>query len=160
MVMRRTASVVTSEALAPFGALIAPPAYPGERAFYSEWLGSLRPDATPRLHVNYVPRTPLPCAILSLERHPHAAQIFLPLQVSRYLIVVAPSCADGQPDLERLAAFIAPGNRGVIYRANTWHAGATVFDRDGHFAVSMWRNDRDDDEFLLLKERIEIEVGS
>lgn len=158
--MRRTAAIATPEAFAPFGALITPPAHPGERAFYSEWLGSTHPDATPRLHVNYVPRTALPCAIASLERHPHAAQIFLPLQVSRYLIVVAPSYADGQPDLEHLVAFIAPGGLGAVYRANTWHAGATVLDRDGHFAVSMWRNDRDDDEFLLLNETLQIDIGS
>ena len=158
--MRRIAAPVTAEALAPFGALIVPPMRPGERAFYSEWLGSASADATPRLHVNLVPRTPLPCLIPRLERHPHSAQIFVPLAVSRYLIVVAPSLANGQPDLDRLQSFVAPGNQGIIYRANTWHAGATSLDGDGHFAVSMWRNDRDDDEFLPLSEELQIDIES
>lgn len=157
--IRRTATAVTAEALAPYGTLISPPARPGERAFYTEWLGSTSPDATPRLHVNFVPHTALPCVISALERHPHAAQIFLPLAVSRYLIVVAPTLANGRPDVDKLEAFLAPGNRGVIYRANTWHAGATSLDSDGKFAVSMWRNDRDDDEFQALDEELQIEIA-
>ncbi|MDE1161487.1 MAG: ureidoglycolate lyase [Acidobacteriaceae bacterium] len=122
----------------------------------TEWLGSELKDATPRLHVNFVVPTALPHSVTLLERHPHAAQIFVPLEASQYLIVVAPSLADGSPDLAGAQCFVAPGNVGVVYRANTWHAGATALDSKAHFAVYMWRNDRSDDEFITLSEPLEI----
>lgn len=154
--MRLIAQPVTAEAMQPFGALVTPPARAGERAFYSGWLGSAHPASTPRLHVNFVPHTSLPHRLVLLEKHPHAAQIFLPLDVSRYLIVVAPSHPDGSPNLDATQAFVAPGTMGVVYRADTWHAGATALDRNGHFAVHMWRNDLDDDAFLNLAEPFEV----
>jgi ureidoglycolate lyase len=154
--MRLIATPVTAEAMRPFGALVEPPANAGERAIYTEWLGTTSVTATPRLHINFVPETQLPCRIALLEKHPYGAQIFLPLDVSRYLIVVAPSLASGLPDLADVQAFIAPGTVGMIYRANTWHAGATALDDKGHFAVHMDRNDLDDDVFFDLEEPLEI----
>jgi ureidoglycolate lyase len=82
----------------------------------------------------------------TLEQHPHSAQIFLPLDVARYLIVVAPSDELGNPDLAHSEAFLAPGNVGIVYRPGVWHAGAAVLDRPGSFGVLMWRNDTADDE--------------
>ncbi|MFC6646480.1 ureidoglycolate lyase [Granulicella cerasi] len=154
--MQLRAEPVTAEAFAPFGTLVLPPEAPGERAFYTQWLGATAQDATPRLHVNFVPQSMLPITATVLERHPHAAQIFLPLEASRYLIVVTPSLPDGSPDLARARCFVAPGNVGVVYRAMTWHMGATALDAKAHFAVCMWRNDRDDDEFLTLTEPLEL----
>ena len=156
--MRLIATPVTVEAMRPFGALVEPPANAGDRALYTEWLGTTSAAATPRLHVNYVPETQLPCRITLLEKHPHGAQIFLPLEVSRYFIIVAPSLPSGLPDLAGVRAFIAPGKVGVVYRANTWHAGATALDDKGHFAVNMWRNDMDDDVFFDLEEPLEITI--
>lgn len=156
--MRLVATPVTAEAMQPFGALVMPPASVGERAFYTDWLTSTHAAATPRLHVNFVPQTTLPHSITLLEKHPHGAQIFLPLEVNRYLIVVAPSLADGSPALSAAQAFVAPGTVGVIYRANTWHAGATALDDKAHFAVHMSRNDKDDDVFLDLREPLLIDL--
>lgn len=125
---------------------------------YTEWLGSEHEGVTPRLHVNYVPQTATPYNVTLLEKHPYAAQIFLPLMAERYMIVVTPSLPDGSPDLSGAKALIAPGNLGVVYKANTWHAGATAIDGKAHFAVHMWRNDKDDDEFLTLSEPITISL--
>ena len=140
---------VTAEAFAPFGALIDKPALSGERAFYSRWLGG---DASlaPVFHVNRVPATRLPSAIARLEHHPHAAQAFVPLDVSRYLVTVAPSLGDGGPDLGGLRSFELPATMGVIYAPGVWHAGATVLDREGSFAVLMWRGAPDDDVFISI----------
>jgi ureidoglycolate lyase len=132
---------------APFGALVAPPAQHGDRRFYSDWLGG-GDGLAPVFHVNSLPETVLPGAINTLERHPHAAQCFVPLDVTRYLVVVAPSSADGSPDLAGLRAFVVPGTRGVIYRQGVWHAGARVLDGPGAFAVLMWRGSANDDEFI------------
>jgi len=137
---------LTAESIAPFGEMILAPAEVGERSFYTQWLGSERSEMTPRLHVNYVRASTLPMIIDTLEQHPHSAQIFLPLDVARYLIVVAPSDELGNPDLAHSEAFLAPGNVGIVYRPGVWHAGAAVLDRPGSFGVLMWRNDTADDE--------------
>lgn len=132
---------------APFGSLIVPPDEHGSRRFYSDWLGG-GDGLAPVFHVNSVPETILPADITTLERHPHAAQCFVPLDVSRYLVVVAPDASGGGPDLAGLRAFVVPGTRGVIYRQGVWHAGARVLDGPGAFAVLMWRGSANDDEFM------------
>ncbi len=147
--MRFVATPVTAEVFAPFGALVMPPERPGERNSYTHWLAT-DSLATARLHVNFVPESRFPHTVTMLEKHPHTVQIFLPLEASGYLIVVAPSQTDGTPDLTGVRAFVAPGNVGVLYAANTWHAGATALHGKAHFAVYMHRNGVDDDVFLPL----------
>ena len=150
----------TPAELAEFCELIIPPLEPGERTFYTEWLGSTSPTAaTARLHVNHVAEATLPCTVELLEKHPYASQIFLPLEASSYLVVVAPSLEDGLPDLAGVQAFEVPGNVGILYRPGVWHAGATALGGKAHFAVYMWRNDVDDDVFVELEEAIEITRG-
>ena len=155
LLLAQPASIST---FAPFGQLIVPPDAPGERTFYTDWLGSEHPGTAPRLHVNFVPAVSLPHRVTVLERHPHAAQIFLPLEADRYFIVVAPSLSNGAPDLGNARAFVAPGNIGVIYSKGTWHASATALGRSAHFAVFMWRNDGDDDEFLTLDSPLTVDL--
>jgi len=83
-----------------------------------------------------------------LERHEFSSQSFVPVDVDRWLIVVAPHASRGGPDLAGLRAFIATGRQGVTYRPNTWHHGLTVLDRPGRFAVFMWRAGSKDEEFV------------
>ena len=63
-----------------------------------------------------------------LERHEFSSQTFVPVNVGRWLIVVAPHAKAGGPDLAGLKAFIADGRHGVTYKANTWHHGLTTLD--------------------------------
>lgn len=130
---------------APFGAFIDRPAETGQRQFYSDWLGGA--GLAPVFHVNHVPAATLPLTLTKLERHPHAAQCFVPLDVSRYLVTVAPSLADGSADLAGMKSYLLPGSLGVIYATGVWHAGASVLDRAGAFAVLMWRGAANDDVF-------------
>ena len=136
---------ITSERFAAYGAIIDRPAQAGERAFYSRWLGG--EGLAPVFHVNNVPMTAIPAVVSTLERHPHAAQCFVPLDVSRYLVTVAPSLPDGSPDLSQVETFLVPGTLGVVYAPGVWHAGISVVDRAGAFAVLMWRGANDDDVF-------------
>ena len=136
---------LASAGFAPFGAVIEPPAHFGERNFYTRWLGSKLLGAEPVFHVNHVRPTRLPCAIAVLERHPYAAQVFVPLDVADYLIVVAPG-GDDAPDVSRAICFKAPGTVGIVYAPGVWHAGMTVLSRPGSFGVIMWRNGTADDE--------------
>lgn len=136
----------SAEAFANFGAVVAQPQTPGERMMLSAWLGG--EGLSPVFHTNAVPVVTLPHTVRQLECHPHAAQAFVPLDVSRYLVTVAPSDAEGAPLLSQAQSFVVPGTVGIIYKRAAWHAGATVLDRDGSFAVLMWRGSSDDDVML------------
>jgi ureidoglycolate lyase len=114
---------------------------------------------TQRFHVNTVLPATLPYAVDKLERHRYSAQIFVPMDVASYVVVVAPSAADGSPEIAEARAFHAPGNVGIVYAQDVWHAGATVLDRIGSFGVLMSRNDSpDDEEFFTLASPLQIRL--
>ena len=129
---------LTKEAFAPFGDVIDVPETPG-RTYYNDALGNLRPDAQANLSLSLKAETPdRPLRSDYMERHEFSSQTFVPLDVERWLIVVAPHASAGGPDVAGMKAFIATGRQGVTYRPNTWHHGLTVLDRPGRFAVFMW----------------------
>lgn len=140
---------LTKEAFAPFGDVIDVPDSPG-RTYYEDALGNLRPTAHASLSVSLKAETPdRPLRSDYLERHEFSSQTFVPLDVERWLIVVAPHAAAGGPDPSGMKAFIATGKQGVTYRPDTWHHGLTVLDRPGRFAVFMWRDGgKGDEEFV------------
>ena len=139
------------ESFAPFGAVIERPLEAGERRYYSSWLGASSPACAPVFHTNRVQPTALPALVRRMERHPHAAQAFVPLSVDRYVVTVAASDDDGTVDTAQMEAFLVPGHLGVIYRPGVWHAGASVLGREGSFAVLMWRGEADDDIFVDIE---------
>ncbi|MEY8117840.1 ureidoglycolate lyase [Falsihalocynthiibacter sp. BN13B15] len=136
---------------APFGKFISPPDADGQRRFYSEQLHDRPSASAPVLHTNHVAPKSLPATIDQMERHPHAAQTFVPMDVSRYVVVVTPTGEDGAPLCDQALGFEMPGSLGVIYHPGVWHMGAMVLDRAGHFAVLMWRGGPlPDDEFRTI----------
>jgi ureidoglycolate lyase len=140
-----------AEAFAPYGRFVTAPDTPGERLFYSDTLMPHGDGSTPVLHVNHVRSQNLPLTTTYVERHPNAAQCFIPLDIARYVVMVMPSDAADAPDISRTMAFLMPPSMGVIYHPGVWHLGATVLDRPGHFTVLMWRNGREsDDEFSTI----------
>jgi ureidoglycolate lyase len=146
--------------MSPFGSVLTAPTNITDRSIYTHFLGSARAGMTPRFHANLLAPTALPYSINLLERHLYSAQFFVPLDVAHYVVVVAPTANDGSPDLAAAKAFLGPANIGIVYAPGTWHAGATVLERSGSFAVLMWRNDTaDDEEFLTLNSPLEIRPG-
>jgi ureidoglycolate lyase len=139
------------EAFAPFGDVIDVPSETG-RKYYEEALGNLRPAARPSLSMVLKAETAdRPLQATMLERHEFSSQTFVPVDVGRWLIAVAPHARAGGPDLAGLRAFIANGRQGVTYKPNTWHHGLTVLDRPARFAVFMWRAGTKDEEFVPVK---------
>ena len=140
---------LTKEAFAPFGDVIDVPNEPG-RQYYDEALRNLRPAAHPSLSLSLKAETPdRPLKADLLERHEFSSQTFVPIDVARWLIVVAPHAKAGGPDVASVRAFIATGKQGVTYKPNTWHHGLTVLDKPGRFAVFMWRDGgKGDEEFV------------
>lgn len=138
-------------AFAPYGCFIDAASKAGQRKFFSEHLKARKPTSDPILHVNHIQPSSFPAEVSQLERHPYAAQCFIPLDVARYAVAVTPSDAMGQPVPEQTLAFLMPPTIGVIYKPGVWHLGATVLDRTGHFAVLMWRGGPGaDDEFQTI----------
>ncbi len=139
---------LTKEAFSPFGDVIDVPTAAG-RTYYADALGNLRPQARASLSMSYREPTPdRPLKSEMLERHEFSSQTFIPVDVARWLIVVAPHARAGGPDLAGLKAFVATGAQGVTYRPNTWHHGLTTLDRPGRFAVFMWLAGTQDEEFV------------
>ena len=136
-------------AFAPYGALIEAPSLNGDRRIYSDWLAPVAGLAL-QFHINRVAASELPLTLDRVERHPRAAQVFVPLNVSRYLVTVMPSVEAGPPDPAAALGMIVPGTTGVIYRADCWHTGVIALDRDAQFAVLMWRGSADDDVFQAV----------
>ncbi len=139
---------LTKEAFAAFGDVIDVPQEAG-RTYYEDALGNLRGHARPSLSMSYrLPTPDRPLTSELMERHEFSSQTFVPVDVARWLIVVAPHAAKGGPDMTAARAFIADGSKGVTYRANTWHHGLTTLDRPGRFAVFMWKAGSQDEEFV------------
>ena len=139
---------LTREAFASFGDVIEVPNEVG-RTYYDDALGNLRPNARPSLSMTCrAPTQDRPLKSETMERHEFSSQSFVPVDVGRWLIVVAPHATQGGPDMTEARAFIATGQQGVTYKPNTWHHGLTVLDRPGRFGVLMWRAGAKDEEFV------------
>jgi ureidoglycolate lyase len=159
--MRIIAAPLTPKAFAPFGDVLAAPDDFG-RAYFDEGLTTTRTTARPSLSVSRVrPLASLPLEAKVMERHEFSSQSFVPLDVSRWLVVVAPSAADGGPDASRAVAFLVGPGQGITYHANTWHHPLTILDRPARVAVVMWRDGtRTDEEFRTLAAPFTVELPS
>ena len=151
--MELTAAPLTAEAFAPFGEVVSA-ALPGGstanqgtalRFDYTSQLHNARPHARANLvAVRCVPVT-LPFRLKLLERHPCSSQTFVPMICSRYLVCVAPSGADGAPQLDGLKAFIGRPGQGINYHAGVWHHPLVVLDEPAQFAMLVWEDGSKDD---------------
>lgn len=149
--MRIVAEPLTAAAFAPFGDVLAPPAERG-RDYFDGGLGNARAGARPSLSMSRVaPLAQLPLRATMLERHEFSSQSFVPLDVARWLVIVAPPAPQGGPDAAKARAFVAGPGQGITYHVGTWHHGLTVLDREARFAVFMWRDgSQGDEEFVPL----------
>jgi len=156
-VLRIVAEPLRPESFEPFGQVLSAPRASG-RAFFNEALQNTRESARVDLSIaTLAPLDALPLQACVMERHPCSSQTFLPLAVSRYLVVVAPDAPGGGPDTGAARAFLADGSQGVTYRCGVWHHGMTVLDRPARMAVLMWCDgSAGDEEFLDLSAPFEV----
>ena len=157
--MRIIAQPLSEDAFAPYGDVLAAPRDFG-RTYFEKGLQSARPTAWPSLsvaHVRPLPKLPLEAKVM--ERHEFSSQSFMPLDVARWLVVVAPAGADGGPDPSGAVAFVASPGQGVTYHMGTWHHPLTPLDRPARFAVFMWRDGTStDEEFRTLATPFTVEI--
>ncbi len=154
------AAPITSEAFAPFGDVLACPAEPG-RVYFDKGLANGRPDVRASLSLSHVaPTAEMPLRVWQMERHEFSSQSFVPLDVSRYVVIAAPKIASGGPDAARARAFLVPGNVGITYHIDVWHHPIAVLDRAARFAVIMFRDGGPrDEEFVPVPEPFLVTLG-
>jgi ureidoglycolate lyase len=149
---------LTPEAFRRFGDVVDPPKF-GDRPSLSATLTALKKATSPLLSFNHVGPCPLPLVAREMERHNRSSQCFIPLDVARWVILVAPD-RDGAPDTSGIKAFVARGDQAVNYHVSTWHHPLRVLDRAARFAVLMWITGRkpDDEEWATLPELVQVEL--
>lgn len=149
---------ITADAFAPFGKLLTRPSASG-RMDYSDTLMNLRSDAAVCFRTSLTEPTALPLTTRTMERHEFSSQAFLPVDVGRYLVMVAPHDADGGPDVDGLRLFEVDGGTGISYDANVWHHPMTVLDKPATFATVMFLDGgAGDEQFLELPVEVEIRL--
>src|ERR1700677_1626172 len=99
----------------------------------------------PVLAIYRAERQDLPLRLTTLERHPFSSQVFVAINVPRFLVVVAPADAEGLPDADRAHAFVGVAGRGINYRPGVWHAPITALDQPGDFMMLMWERGTKED---------------
>lgn len=145
---RVKAEPLTVEGFAPFGDVVSAGLRAGSSANQGTAvrfdrcakLESSRPGATPNLAVFRAAPQPLPFTVKLLERHPCSTQAFLPLVAGRVLVIVAPTAADGGPDLGGLRAFVCTAGQGINYRVGTWHHPIVALDQPAELAMLAWED--------------------
>ena len=140
------AQPLTAEAFAPYGEVLAlGEGAPGTRESFAAAMDNLREDASLNVSISRPLETPVPLEIKWMERHPFSGQTFVPVDISRYLMLVAPSDEADKPDLSRLEAFVARSDQGINYRAGIWHHPFAALDRPAECVVLRFDNGSDQD---------------
>lgn len=75
----------------------------------------------------------LPIKLEMVECHPEGSQAFIPIHQNPFLVIVAPSDANGLPGAPR--AFLTSPGQCVNYYAGTWHGVLMPLHTPGLFAV-------------------------
>lgn len=147
---------LTQDAFAPYGDVMEPPG-PGARVSLLDTLVARGAATQPVLSFSNAPPTQLPILATQMERHMLTSQCFVPMDVARWVVMVAPDIG-GRPDVERLRAFLVRGDQAVNYHLGSWHHPVQVLDRPGRFAVLMWTTGHkpEDEAWATLPEPVTI----
>jgi ureidoglycolate lyase len=178
-------TLLTAAGYAPFGHVIEA----GERGGRVANQGRARvfdrlvPFATPldprsgaSLNLSVFRTQPWPDAevpVRILEKHPFSPQVFVPMNATRYLVIVAlgrkasgmRGAPDGEPDepdapdLDTLAAFVAGARQGVSYLPGVWHHPMIALDRETDFLCLVSEDGTDGDCLALNVDGPTITLG-
>ena len=133
---------VTAANFSPYGQLVAPSEAYGRKSFSAGLSHDDRPVALSTTHVRAVQ---LPITIEQIERHPFSSQTFVPMEVSRWVVVVSVS-----PELSDIRGFMVGPGVGVTIGRGIWHYQLTALDSDATFVVLMWKDQSTDEEIISI----------
>jgi ureidoglycolate lyase len=134
------------EVFAPFGTVIDMPGLPARAVNEGRGVRQDLPDldheaqaGRPATAIYRLAPTRLPLPLCEIEKHPLSAQLFAPLDPVRFVVVVAPGTAAGEPDLSGLRAFCGEVGQGVIYAPDVWHMPLAILgDADAQVLMQIW----------------------
>ena len=155
------AQPLTAAAFAPFGRVVAWPGGQGRpinagSSLRADLDGALRLDARsgqPLLAIYRAEARAFPFEAVTLERHRHGSQTFIPLGSARFVILVAPAAMT--PEADTLCAFLTDGRQGVSLAPGTWHHGLLAVDA-ADFAVIERAADDEDCDLLTLPRPVSV----
>lgn len=148
---------ISAAAFAEFGDLLEAPAS-GARQDFAALVENRRAGA--RANIALVRSQPFAFTspIGMLERHPYSTQLFAPLDLDDYLVVVASDRGHNVPDLSTVSAFRVGRRQAISYHVGTWHAGMTTLGRPGTFLMMIHEDGTPGDcEFFELPRSIVLE---
>ncbi len=93
-----------------------------------------------------------PLEITKLERHQQASQVFIPMGMHRFIIIV--TTGRDNPEWENVSAFITSPGQGISLHKGTWHHGLIALNDADRFAVIEGRNFREDTQEHNAPERL------
>lgn len=147
---------ISAEAFSPYGTVVRAPAEVGRVRFPGALLNT-RTGAHPTLSASRALPKQLPLVGTVMERHRFSSQTFFPLDVARYVVVVAPVGMEGMPDMRCARALMVPGDTAITYAADSWHHPMIALDRPACFSVLLWRDGTEGDiETVTLSEQFEL----
>jgi ureidoglycolate lyase len=112
------------------------------------------PDRDPVIGIYVASARRFPLPIGKLERHRQASQVFIPLGMHGFVVVVAPG--GDLPDWQNLRAFLAAPGQGVCLHRNCWHHGLIALNDGDRFAVIEGGDYRQDTEEVAAPVLIEL----
>lgn len=132
---------LTAEGFARFGMLIDPNGVApemindGTTRRYSDLAAlDLNADAAkPKIGVYVSSARSFPLQIAKLERHRQSSQVFAPLGMHRFALVVAPGAES--PELDGIAAFVTSPGQGISLHRGTWHHSLIALGEGDRFIV-------------------------
>jgi ureidoglycolate lyase len=137
--MKLVAEPISLRAFSPYGMVVQAPAEIARNS-YSDALMNGRRHARATLSASRALPKSLPLISDVMERHRFSSQTFFPLDVARYVVIVAPGDPDGRPKMASARAFLVMGDTAINYAADTWHHPMIALDRPACFSVLMWRD--------------------
>jgi ureidoglycolate lyase len=150
--------LISVEAFAGYGDLLEAPAS-GARENFATAVENRRGSARANIALVRCEPFAFSSPIGMLERHAHSTQLFAPLDLDGYLIVVAKDTGRNEPDLATVSAFTATRHQAISYHAGIWHAGMTTLGRPGTFVVLIHEDGTPGDcEFVELPQKLLIEL--
>lgn len=149
---------LTAEAFAPFGDVIeigadakSIPINAGTTRRFHALGATFAQGDNARVVISMARATPfeLPLELTMVERHPLGSQAFVPVEPTRFLVIVAPD-ENGAPGTPR--AFLAAPGQGINYRPGTWHSVLTALGQQTDFLIVDREGDGDNLEEFFYPE--------
>lgn len=159
--MTLVARPLTPEAFKPYGQVLMGFGEGPERHEFAAVIDNRREDAKPNMtFIRGAVADPSAVVVAAMERHVHSNQMFVPLNGTHYLVAVCPSTPAGDPDLDRLEAFVAGPSQAVNFDADVWHAPNTTLSVPGEFIMLRYDlGDAEDTEKRGLAEPVAVDLA-